>query len=66
MADVENNINSVIGDIRDLAHLKEVFKEVQPEIVLHLAAQPIVRIHIKTLYTLMKLMLWVQLIYVNV
>ena len=38
MADVENNINSVIGDIRDLAHLKEVFKEVQPEIVLHLAA----------------------------
>ena len=43
MADVENNINSVIGDIRDLAHLKEVFKEVQPEIVLHLAAQPIVR-----------------------
>ena len=43
MADVESSINSVIGDIRDLAHLKQVFEEVQPEIVLHLAAQPIVR-----------------------
>ena len=43
MADVENKINHVIGDIRDLEHLKKVFEEVQPEIVLHLAAQPIVR-----------------------
>ncbi|MGN0988372.1 MAG: GDP-mannose 4,6-dehydratase, partial [Otoolea sp.] len=33
----------VIGDVRDLAHLKEVFDRVQPEIVFHLAAQPIVR-----------------------
>lgn len=40
---VENKINSVIGDIRDLEHLKQVFNEVQPEIVIHLAAQPIVR-----------------------
>ena len=30
MADVESSINSVIGDIRDLAHLKQVFEEVQP------------------------------------
>ena len=36
-------MNSIIGDIRDLEHLKQVFAEVQPEIVLHLAAQPIVR-----------------------
>ena len=43
MADVEDKMESVIGDIRDLAHLKEVFEKVQPEIVLHLAAQPIVR-----------------------
>ena len=43
MADVENKMNSVIGDIRDLEHLKKVFEETQPEIVLHLAAQPIVR-----------------------
>lgn len=42
-ADVEQHMNSVIGDIRDLAHLKQVFEETQPEIVLHLAAQPIVR-----------------------
>lgn len=43
MADVEDKMESVIGDIRDLAHLKEVFEKAQPEIVLHLAAQPIVR-----------------------
>lgn len=43
LADVENKINHVIGDIRDLEYLKKVFEEVQPEIVLHLAAQPIVR-----------------------
>lgn len=43
MADVENRMNSVIGDIRDLDHLKKVFEQTQPEIVLHLAAQPIVR-----------------------
>ena len=43
MAGLEEKMNSVIGDIRDLAHLKEVFAEAEPEIVLHLAAQPIVR-----------------------
>ena len=43
MADVEDKMDSVIGDIRDLAHLKEVFKKAQPEVVFHLAAQPIVR-----------------------
>lgn len=43
MCGVEEKIHSVIGDIRDLAHLKKVFEEAQPEIVLHLAAQPIVR-----------------------
>lgn len=36
-------MNSVIGDVRDFAHLKESFDAAQPEIVLHLAAQPIVR-----------------------
>lgn len=43
IADVEGKINSIIGDVRDLEHLKQVFKETQPEIVFHLAAQPIVR-----------------------
>ena len=36
-------MNSEYGDIRDLVHLEEVFRKVQPEIVFHLAAQPIVR-----------------------
>lgn len=40
---IENGMNSIIGDIRDREHLMRVFEEVQPEIVIHLAAQPIVR-----------------------
>ena len=43
LCDVEDKMNSIIGDVRDLEHMKKVFDEVQPEIVLHLAAQPIVR-----------------------
>ena len=40
---MEEHMDSVIGDIRDRSHLMEVFDQAQPEIVLHLAAQPIVR-----------------------
>ncbi len=40
---LSKQINSIEGDIRDLAHLKKVFYEIQPEIVIHMAAQPIVR-----------------------
>lgn len=43
IANIESDVKSYIGDIRDLARLKEVFDEAQPEIVFHLAAQPIVR-----------------------
>lgn len=43
MCDVKDKIKSVIGDIRDLQKLNTLFDEFQPEIVLHLAAQPIVR-----------------------
>ena len=43
MAGLEDWMTSVIGDIRDLVHLQQVFYQTQPEIVLHLAAQPIVR-----------------------
>lgn len=43
IACLDKQIDSVIGDMRDLSHLKKVFERVQPEIVLHLAAQPIVR-----------------------
>ena len=43
LSGVEGNMCSIIGDIRDLEHLSNVFDMSQPEIVLHLAAQPIVR-----------------------
>ena len=36
-------MTSVIGDIRDFQALKKAFDAARPEIVLHLAAQPIVR-----------------------
>lgn len=38
-----NEFRSEIGDIRDYEHLRRVFMEEKPEIVFHLAAQPIVR-----------------------
>lgn len=40
---LEMTMDSVIGDIRDREQLKKVFDRVRPEIVFHLAAQPIVR-----------------------
>jgi CDP-glucose 4,6-dehydratase len=43
IAGIANDIHSVIGDIRDYVSLKAAFDEAQPEIVIHLAAQPIVR-----------------------
>lgn len=43
MAEIEDKMNSIIGDVRDYEHLYNVFKETEPEIVFHLAAQPIVR-----------------------
>lgn len=43
MADLENRMESVIGDVRDFNKLKYVFERTKPEIVLHLAAQPLVR-----------------------
>lgn len=43
ICDVDGKIHSIIGEIRDLNHLMKVFDEAEPEIVFHLAAQPIVR-----------------------
>ena len=40
---IDSSMTSIIGDIRDLNHLNEVFDEYQPELVIHMAAQPIVR-----------------------
>lgn len=43
LIDMDKSVNSVIGDIRDLNSIVELVKTVRPEIVFHLAAQPIVR-----------------------
>ena len=40
---LDKYMRSIIGDIRDLEQLQQVFKKVKPEIVIHMAAQPIVR-----------------------
>ena len=42
-AKLAQEITSVIGDIRDLAKLTETMNKYRPEIVIHMAAQPIVR-----------------------
>lgn len=43
LSGIESHITHIIGDVRDRNHLMKVFDDVQPEIVFHLAAQPIVR-----------------------
>ena len=49
---IKDQIVHIKGDVRDLDHLKEVFKEYQPEIVIHMAAQPIVRTsYLEPVYT---------------
>jgi CDP-glucose 4,6-dehydratase len=40
---LDEKIKQVIGDIRDIEFLSKTIDEFQPEIVFHLAAQPIVR-----------------------
>lgn len=41
---LKNKMQEFRGDIRDREFLRKVFREVQPEIVFHLAAQPLVRL----------------------
>ena len=43
LLDLDSKMNSIIGDIRDLNKLRVVFNEFKPEIVIHMAAQPLVR-----------------------
>lgn len=43
LSDVKKDIRHIKGDVRDYQHLQEVFSSFLPEIVFHLAAQPIVR-----------------------
>lgn len=43
MLSLADRMDSVMGDVRDREHLKRVFEETRPEIVIHMAAQPLVR-----------------------
>ncbi len=43
MLGLETEMEHIVGDVRDMAHLQRVFADFEPEIVFHLAAQPIVR-----------------------
>ena len=43
LCNIGKGINDVRGDIRDIDLLKKAFNEVRPEIVIHMAAQPLVR-----------------------
>lgn len=41
---LEQRMDHHIGDVRDLSHLRQVMEASRPEIVMHLAAQPLVRL----------------------
>ena len=43
LMELEKTMDSVRGDIRDFAYLQKTFERVQPELVIHLAAQALVR-----------------------
>ena len=43
LLNLSNDMESIIGDVRDYDHMLAAMKAAKPEIVLHLAAQPIVR-----------------------
>lgn len=40
---LHQKMNSLYGDVRDLQKLEHAFRETRPEIVIHMAAQPLVR-----------------------
>ncbi|MFT3902309.1 MAG: CDP-glucose 4,6-dehydratase [Niabella sp.] len=42
-ANIDNLLTSEIGDVQDFSHLLQFVQEVAPEIVIHMAAQPLVR-----------------------
>lgn len=41
--DLDTRVKNYYGDIRDIEYLEKVVKEENPEIIIHMAAQPIVR-----------------------
>ena len=42
-AGVDSTLNSIVGDIRDFPRLKSAMAECRPEVVIHMAAQSVVR-----------------------
>jgi CDP-glucose 4,6-dehydratase len=42
-ANVADGMRSIIGDVRDLGALQKAMQEASPEVVIHMAAQPLVR-----------------------
>lgn len=44
---VAGDMNSVIGDVRDFDALRKAFRQAKPDIVIHMAAQPLVRVSYK-------------------
>src|SRR5699024_425553 len=44
VADVAKNMESQLGDIRDLEQLKKSMLDFNPDILIHMAAQPLVRL----------------------
>jgi len=43
LAQVDEKMNSIIGDVCDLSNLQNIIKKYEPEIVIHMAAQSLVR-----------------------
>ncbi len=43
IAKIADNMKSIMGDVRDLKKLSKAVKEASPDIVIHMAAQPLVR-----------------------
>ena len=43
LLELDGTMTSEIGDIRDFDHLKSFYSSVRPEMVIHMAAQPLVR-----------------------
>src|ERR1700694_3403993 len=44
LLDLEAQLRSIRGDIRDLPALESALRDFQPEVVIHMAAQPLVRL----------------------
>jgi CDP-glucose 4,6-dehydratase len=52
IAKVKNGMKSIIGDVRDFKSVIKVVKKIEPEIIIHFAAQPLVRYsYRKPIYT---------------